>query len=181
VASTLVDVQVDGGTWTALTLPAATTKSFTYDLAPGHTYRFSASAYDAKGNWSGWVTAPAFTVGTYNENYASYSTGWSALTWASSVNGAFEATATANSSASFTFTGRGVAWVANKDTNRGQASVYIDGVYQGMWDLYGATAKPRSVVLTQTWTASGTHTVKIVNLATSGRPTIDLDAMVVTS
>ena len=179
VASTLVDVQVDGGTWTALTLAAATTTSFTYDLAPGHTYRFSASAYDTKGNWSGWVTAPAFTVGTYNENYASYSAGWSALTWASSVNGAFEATATANASASFTFTGRGVAWVANKDTNRGQAWVYIDGVYQGLWDLYGATAKPRSVVLTQTWATNGTHTVKIVNVATSGRPTIDLDAMVV--
>ncbi len=181
VSSTLVDYQTDGGTWVALTLPAATTTSFTFDLTPGHTYRFTASAYDKAGNWSGWVYGATFGVGSYSEASASYSTGWTQNAWTSAVGGALRVTSTANASASFTFTGRGVAWVTSKSTNRGVAYVYLDGVYQGTWDTYAATTQARAVALTATWPTSGTHTLRLVNAATSGRPNIDVDNFVVTT
>jgi hypothetical protein len=40
-------------------------------------------------------------------------------------------------------------------------------------------ASSRRIVFAKTWTTSSAHTIRVVNLATHGRPTIDVDAFVV--
>ena len=49
----------------------------------------------------------------------------------------------------------------------------------GSIDLYAATAQARQIIFARHWTAVGTHTVRIANVATVGRPIIDCDGFAV--
>lgn len=172
----------NGGTWTREALSAGTATSKDFLLTAGNRYQFQVAAQDKAGNWSTWEVGSSFLVDNYTEaaTSISYSSGWIRQAWASAMNGYVNVTATANASATFTFTGRSIAWVATKGTNRGQARVYLDGVLQtNTWDLYSATTMAKTVVLTANFATSGTHTLKIVNVATSGRPNIDIDSFIV--
>ena len=104
-----------------------------------------------------------------------------ASAWTSAVNGAVKVSSTPNASASLTYTGKGIAWVATKGTNRGQAYVYLDGVYQGTWNLYAAATQARAVVMTYATATTATHTVKIVVVGTAGHPNVDIDDFIVTT
>ena len=74
--------------------------------------------------------------------------------------------------ATWTFTGREVAWVAAKGRHYGRATVTIDGVLRGTVDLDAAKTRFRRVVFRATWAASGTHSISIRALG-DGR--VDLD------
>ena len=171
----------NGGAWTRVALASATTKSVVFSLTPGNRYQFTAAAKDGAGNWSSWSYGPLFKVLNYTEASSAiqYSSGWTRTAWSSAYNGYVKGSATPNASATFTFTGRSVAWVASKATNRGIAHVYVDGSYKGNWDLYSSSTKARVAVLTANWSSSGAHTVKIVVAGTSGRPTVDIDSFIV--
>ena len=77
------------------------------------------------------------------------------------------------------FTGRGVAIVMPESPARGRAQVWVDGSYVRTLDLYRGSFAPRRVMYNQTWTSAATHTIKVVVLGTSGRPRVDLDAVVI--
>ncbi len=72
-----------------------------------------------------------------------------------------------------------VGLVMHKGPDRGKFQVYVNGVLKGTVDTYAATNQPRMVVWqTALGGASASNsTIKIVNLATPGRPRIDLDAV----
>ncbi len=182
IAATNLYYSMDGGTWTATTLSSATATSAPFNLTPGHRYQFAVSARDGAGNWSNYQYSPTSGMAEFQENstYVSYTGQWQYAAFAAAVGGQIAMTSQANASTSFTFTGNSIAWIASRDTNRGKASVYFDGVYQGTWDLYAGVAQPRSVVLAWNATTVGTHTLRIVNQATAGRPTIDIDAFAIT-
>lgn len=179
IAGYSVWTSTNGGTWADTTsrLTTATSKSVTLALAPGNTYRFAVAAQDAHGNWSPYSFTSTFSTRIYDDNsYVSYSTGWTRSAWASAVGGNEVDSATAGATASFTFTGTGVAWVAPMASNRGQAYVYVDGAYVMTVDLSSATVKAHIAAFSRTYSASGTHTVTIKVVGTSGRPTITVDA-----
>jgi hypothetical protein len=44
--------------------------------------------------------------------------------------------------------------------------------------LYSSTYQAQRIVYATSWSSNGTHTIKIVNRATSGHPRIDVDALV---
>jgi hypothetical protein len=170
----------NGGAWVTESLPTSTTTSKVFLLAPGSSYQFAVAAKDGAGNWSTWAYGPAFSVANFAENnsFVSYSTGWVRAAWTSAYGGFVTSASATNASASFTFTGRSVAWVSSKSTNRGVANVYLDGAYVGQWNLYSTTTVARSVVLTGNWATSSTHTLKLVVAGTAGHPTIDVDSFI---
>lgn len=61
---------------------------------------------------------------------------------------------------------------------RTEAYVYVDGVKAATVDLKSSTTLYRQAIWTKTWTSSAQHTVKIVVVATTGRPTITTDGLV---
>jgi hypothetical protein len=70
-----------------------------------------------------------------------------------------------------------LALVMDQGPRHGKARIRIDGTLRGTVDTAADTATHRRIV----WTTSlraGMHTVRIVNLATQGRPRIDFDAVV---
>jgi len=64
--------------------------------------------------------------------------------------------------ATFTFTGRDVAWFAERGPGHGKAKVYVDGVLAGTVDLAKALGSPRWAVFRRHWTSVGSHAVRIV-------------------
>ena len=60
-----------------------------------------------------------------------------------------------------------------KGPDRGQAQVWLDGRKVATINTYSATKANRTVV----WRANlapGSHTIRVVNLATAGHPHIDM-------
>lgn len=167
------------GTWYQLTLSSATATAGVWQLTPGSKYQIAVRAKDGAGNWSGYASGSAFTVDAFQENNSGFRYSGSWQTYTGSYFGGQEySSGSAGSWASLTFTGRGFAWYAATATNRGQAYVWVDGTYMGTVDTYSASTYLARAVLTRNWATSGTHTVQVQVVGTSGRPTIDVDAFV---
>jgi hypothetical protein len=71
-----------------------------------------------------------------------------------------------------------VALVMETGPNRGAFELWIDGRLRAVVDTYAATTQHRTMVWTGQLRGTDAHTVELVNLATPGRPRIDLDAVV---
>ncbi|AOR30873.1 hypothetical protein BFF78_07230 [Streptomyces fodineus] len=56
--------------------------------------------------------------------------------------------------------------------------MYVDGTKAATVDLKSSTTLYRQAIWTRTWSGGAKHTVKIVVLGTSGRPTITTDGLV---
>jgi hypothetical protein len=82
--------------------------------------------------------------------------------------------------ATFTFTGRTVAWFGPYGPTRGRANVYIDGQLVGTVDLYAPRFRPKTRIFHTELPEAGPHTLGIEVVGTKGRPTVAIDRFVVT-
>ena len=108
----------------------------------------------------------------------SYAGTWSNVSCACASGGSMRRTSAKG--ASFTFTDYWhrddhAGLVMAQGPSRGSADVYVDGKKVATVNTYSATNQNRVIVFDR-WMSEGTHTIKVVNLATSGHPRIDLDA-----
>ncbi|MET8742520.1 N-acetylmuramoyl-L-alanine amidase [Streptomyces sp. NPDC004728] len=164
-----------------LTAPVAktygpTTTSASHTAKSGVSTTWSMKAYDRAGN-----TATASVAGTpviVQESSATKSGTWTTRSSSSYLGGKSYSSSSKGASLSWTFTGRSVALVASRATTSGQAYVYVDGVKVSTVDLKSSTTKYRDALWTKSWSSSAKHTVKIVVVATSGRPTVTTDGIV---
>jgi hypothetical protein len=181
VADSDVQVSRNGGAWQSLVVPTAATRSVRTSGAPGGTIRIRARATDGAGNTSGWSFGPTITIGIVQETSSAIveTASWGRVSETGSLGGYVDRTTSGTARASYTFTGRGIAWIAGVSPTRGRADVYVDGVLVAPIDTYASSFHPRTVVYAKTWSSSGKHTVEISNRGTTGRPRIDFDAFVV--
>jgi hypothetical protein len=107
-------------------------------------------------------------------------------TWRSARHGGYAggsvryATA-AGATATFTFTGRRVAWYGPVGPTRGKARVRIDGVAVKTVNLKRSSFDPTTVLYSASWKTSGAHTLEIEVLATPGHRLVAIDEIVVTN
>ena len=148
-------------------------------LAPQHKYTFRARATDFATNGSGWALGPTINIKCLQESSSRirYSGSWTKVKNSSYWGGTAKKSSKAGASATLTFTGRAFAWVARTGQDRGQALVYVDGVLAATVDLFSSTRQNKRVVFAKSWTSSLTHTVRIHIVGTSGRPTVEVDAL----
>lgn len=181
IASYALQRSVNGATWKTVVLPSPTAKSIGLNGTLGSTLRFRVRAKDKAGRLGAWAYGPTVRVGRAAETNAAvhYSTGWATQADPGAFGGAVRATSGASKALSFTFSGRDVGWIASRGLDHGKARIYVDGTYIGSVDLYAASRESRRIIFARHWTAFGTHTVRIVNVATSGRPWIDDDGFAV--
>ncbi|MCX5560657.1 N-acetylmuramoyl-L-alanine amidase [Streptomyces sp. NBC_00038] len=164
-----------------LTAPVAVTygptvTSAAHTAKSGAATAWSLTAYDRAGN-----TGTAAVTGTpviLQETSATKSGTWTAKSSASYLGGKSYTSSAKNASLTWTFTGRSVAWTVSRATTSGQANIYVDGTKVTTVDLKSATTKYRDAIWTKTWTSSAKHTVKVVVVGTSGRPTVTTDGLV---
>ncbi|HVQ88200.1 MAG TPA: hypothetical protein VMT88_08460 [Actinomycetes bacterium] len=133
--------------------------------------RFQPEVFQENGESYGYGTLASAYSGTWNTSTCQC---WS--------GGTTRKTTARGATAKFTFDFSGgkhpVALVMERAPDRGKAQILVDGVFQETIDTYAASPKHRSVV----WVGklpSGVHSVTVVNLATTGRPRIDVDAVLV--
>jgi Divergent InlB B-repeat domain len=115
----------------------------------------------------------------HQETGATFNGTWKNSTCACYSGGAGKHTGAAGASASFTFTGNVIKFVSERGSTRGSFKVYIDGVLKATVSDYSATTQDAVIVWHTSFAAVGKHTLKIVNVGTSGHPRIDVDAFVV--
>lgn len=140
----------------------------------------SASAASKAGTLlSSWRTTHTASVLQETGTGVTRSGTWSTLLHTYYLGDAAKNSKVRNASAGLTFTGTGIAWVGALGPNRGRARVYIDGTAVAIIDARASTVQRGRVLFSQTWSTVATRTIRIVNLGTTGRPNVTLDAFMV--
>jgi hypothetical protein len=163
----------DGGTsggspWS--TTLAASARSFTFpQLTAESTYTLSVQAINSGGTGpasSQVVTTTTTPGGVRFEESAVALDGW-----APDTTGTYRASKVTGNTAQFPFSGTNVKWLTKKGPTMGKASVTIDGVAKGTFDLYASTAQSSTVSFTGL--ASKSHTIVIKVLGTKNASATD--------
>ena len=121
-------------------------------------------AFDIE-NGSGIVGGVSAPVGKIQQNNpaVTYSGNWYLNMNPIMFGGSAALAMDANSSATVTFTGTGIAWIGYQDQWSGIANVYVDGALQSpSVDTYSFAEKAQSSVYSITNLSEGAHTLKIV-------------------
>jgi subtilisin family serine protease len=165
------------GTWSASTFTAAPSIAMR-GLAAG-TWRIDARAVDVLGNVSAW--REVLVVVPKDDRSWSFTAGTTRRTSSAWYAGTLTTTRTAGARLTIRFTGSTFTLIGRVGLVYGRMRVTIDGVIltvdEGRYLGAAATTTRNRVVLLNRTLKAGTHTVVITNLATPGRPTINLDAV----
>jgi streptogramin lyase len=162
IAGYRLQESTDGGaTWSDVVIPAGAT-SLRRRLLAGTAHRFRVRAEDAARNLSAWAAGPDLRAAITQERSSSiaFAGSWTTTSSASASGGALRWASAAGARATYSFSGRNVAWVAATGPNRGRAEVWLDGVRVATVDLYSPTRSDRRVVFT-TSTAAGAHQLQV--------------------
>ncbi|HEY0485005.1 MAG TPA: hypothetical protein VGD72_01990 [Mycobacteriales bacterium] len=145
------------------------------DALPAGTTPLTVTVTDCAGNE---VTATGSAVADLVQDGAfRYSGTWGVARSSAVQGGTVRSTSKAGSAASATVTSRAVALVASRSAAQGVVRVYVDGKVAATVDLRASQAATRQVVWTYAWSSTGAHTVKVVNVGTTGRPYANVDAL----
>ncbi|WP_086724079.1 N-acetylmuramoyl-L-alanine amidase [Streptomyces sp. NRRL B-24085] len=153
-----------------------TTTSSSRTAKSGTASTWSMKAYDVAGNTR--TSSPSYTPMILQETSATKSGSWTSRSSTSYLGGKSYSSGSKGASLTWTFTGRSAAWVVSRASTSGQAYVYVDGTKVATVDLKSSTTKYRDAIWTKSWSSTAKHTVKIVVVGTSGRPTITTDGLV---
>ena len=168
----------DGGPWTTVAT-GITGTSREVALLPGHSHRFQVRARDRAWNVGPWVAGPTLVAQLRQEGWDAlrWRGTWKGPTWAAFSGGSERYSTDAGASFRATFTGRGIAWVSTLGSSHGAARVYVDGVLVATVNTYSKATLHRRIVFARTWSAVGTHTLRIVVVGTAGHARVGLDAL----
>jgi hypothetical protein len=141
-----------------------------YDCAGNHKTRqsdFSPYVYQETGESYGW-----------GDLDITYSGSWALSNCACWSGGTTQKTYQAGAAAEFNVAAQQLGIVMETAPDRGQAQIWIDGQLRATVNTYAATTQHRVVVWSGKLGRYSTHDVRIVNVGTTGRSRIDLDAIV---
>jgi hypothetical protein len=176
----------DGGqTYSNVSLASERATSRTVHLGAGDKlYRFRIRATDLSGDISEWVEGSAFSLRTYGETSVAidFDGLWTKASLSKSLGGSVRYSTLRPARMTLPFTGSRVAWIAERNSNRGKAEVWLDGVKVATVDLYSPTRKPRRVVFSRA-VSPGAHELQVRVLgqrsSASSGARVDVDALVV--
>ena len=152
-----------------------TGKTVTESYPFGKSLVFRMRATDKAGNRSGWVTSASRKIGAYQDsNGAVHRTGkWTNVKNSAASGKGYAFVTKKGKSASLTFTGRSVEYVAPKSSASGFVKVYVDGTFVGRFNLHHGSLRQGKIIARKSWSAVGTHTIKIVNDQAGDRTSLD--------
>jgi hypothetical protein len=156
---------------------ATTTVSTTLSASPGSVQQYRVRVRDRLGNVSAWSAVASTTI-VLNEANRSlrYRGSWSTARATGYYLSTTKASAQRGASVSTTGWTSRISVVGTKSARGGRFAVFVDGVRKATVDTYAASVVNRRTLISIP-VPYGRHTVRIVNLGTSGRPTIRLDGI----
>jgi serine protease len=157
---------VNGGAFT--TVYTGTGKSKQLPIPLGNLYTFQVSC-------GGSPSQTTFRVSGYQETAGTYTGTWTKTSFTGAWGGSATYSTTNGASVTFTCTCEAVAWVTDEDSTHGSAKVYVDGALKTTVSTKASAKKNAVVVYKFGWATDGPHSLKIVNVATSGHPRVSVD------
>jgi hypothetical protein len=175
-----VQWSIDGQAWGGTTTLGRDARFLDRTFTVGRTYAVRIRARDGVGNWSAWAGTSADRVRVTQDTSGAWSRHgtWNPEKDATASAGSTRAALYQGAWSQVTLTASAVAVVAPCGPDRGTAQLWVDGVLVATVDLHRTTVKPRRVVAIATFATRASHTVRWVVLGTTGRPRVDLDALV---
>ena len=131
-------------------------KSHHHVSAEDNDDEFRVVAVDRQGNTT--VSPIRLVSVPVDDDALTYTGTWATGGTPDDFRGTLQTSSDANATASYSFNGQYVAWVA--PGGGGMADVWVDGVLQGTVDLIAFTG-PRRVVFQHTFALAGSHTILI--------------------
>ncbi len=172
----------NGGAFTnvALSDPTATTAS---DILParGDTYLYSVRATGCDGATSASSGGSPFGYKLIPESSAQVTYGgvWTRTACSKCTDGTMTSTKALGATAVIKVANAyAVAVVSDIGPTQGAVKVYVDGSLVDTVTTYASAASYRQLVFTANWGLPASHTIKLVNQATAGHPSFDLDSEV---
>jgi Concanavalin A-like lectin/glucanases superfamily len=180
--------------WAQGTCPAGATYHVTVTTGASSSAPFTGTALSATVNLAvgasstiavdcgGDPSTDTFTSTGFQEASAAYTGTWHNLSSAGAWGGASTYTAAASASATFHCAScRAIAWVTDEDSAHGSAKVLVDGVLKATINTQSSSTLNRVIAYKFEWATNGPHTLKVVNVATSGHPRITVDGFLTRS
>ena len=163
IAKYQLQVSVNGGTFSTILLPSATTTSTNRTLTDGRSYRYRVRATDRQGNVSPYAYGPTFKVARFQDSSATvtYAGAWSHVASASALTGRVSYSSSTSARAFITRGVRDFAWVATKTPTSGSAQVWIDGVLATTVSLRSTSTTYRRLVFQRHFSGLATHTIEV--------------------
>jgi Concanavalin A-like lectin/glucanases superfamily len=177
--------------WTQGTCPAGVAYTATATAAGSPAVSHTGTALTATLNL---LVGPAYTVAVgcgadasstgvtlagSQEGAAAYTGTWRSTSSAGAWGGAAKSATAASAAATFHCAScRAIAWVTDEDAGHGAARVFVDGALKGTVNTQSPAALDRVLAYRFEWAVDGAHTLRIVNVATSGHPRITVDGFV---
>lgn len=165
VGSYTLQRSVNRGSWKSQSLTKRTDRKAVSVLSASDGYRFRVRTTDRAGNRSSWKSGAELRPSIVSEGSSKirYTGKWTSRSRSDALGGKLRTTTTKGGSASLTFRGTGIAWVAPRSPDGDSVDVYIDGRKVKTAHLVASTYQPRRVVFSTAWTKAGTHTIRIVH------------------
>jgi Concanavalin A-like lectin/glucanases superfamily len=117
-----------------------------------------------------------FMSAGFQEGAASYTGTWRSTSFAGAWGGTARYSTAASASATFHCAScQAIAWVTDEDSAHGSAKVYVDGVLKTTVNTQSSSTLNRVIAYRFEWANNGAHTLRIVNVATSGHPRVSVD------
>ncbi|WP_433720650.1 peptidoglycan recognition protein family protein [Actinoplanes sp. CA-051413] len=165
----------------ALTAPApvklaTTTTTWAGSVKPEADTAYGLRATDRAGNARS--VAVQRTASVTAETAGERTGSWSTVTGTAYLGGQALRSTAAESSLSWTFTGRSAALAVSRTAVSGRVQVFVDDAPAGIIDLRSPETLHRRAVWTRAWPDSAQHTVRIVVEGTAGRPGVIADGLV---
>ncbi|HXG25919.1 MAG TPA: S8 family serine peptidase, partial [Candidatus Binatia bacterium] len=171
----------DGGsTWTVVHA-SITGTSWNTSTSTSGTRKFRVRAVDAAGNVGPWKYGPLLTPRLVQQTSSAirYGGTWTGRSDKRFSGGSVRFHTVAGRSATYTFSGRAIAFITTLAPARGKVRIYLDGALQSTLDLTAATTTYQRLAWQKSFGSKGTHTLRIEVVGTAGRPRVDLDAFAV--
>jgi hypothetical protein len=145
---------------------------------PGRTYYVQVRSATLDDN----VSAPATVHVTepFDDRAASAKGGWHDWTRTDAWLDTWRGTRTAGAALWLRMTGRRFHVIGDRLPQGGRFAVYLDGAKVATVDTYAPTLRTRQVLWSSGLMARATRTLMVVNLATAGRPQLDVDGLAAT-
>ena len=177
-----------GVSWAQGTCPAGATYHVTVTNGGSSTTPFTGTALATTVNLpvgasptiavdcGGPSSASSFISAGFQEGSATYTGTWHSSSFAGAWGGTARYTTAASAAATFSCTScAAIAWVTDEDSAHGSARVYVDGVLKATVNARSSSQRNRVIAYAAQWPADGAHTIRVVNLATTGHPRTTVD------
>jgi beta-glucanase (GH16 family) len=160
---------------------SATATSLSDRLPAAGSVSYSVAAVGCNGLSSGAVPGPAYRYAVTQQNASgvTYSGTWSTSSSSVFSGGSVAETRTAGAAVSFPVSNASAAaLVVRSGPKQSSFKVYVDGTLVGTVRATASTVQNRLVAFTTSWATPGSHTIKVVNNASSSAtPLLDVDAL----